>query len=566
MPTSGKHRNVITSSREQTKWQAALLAKQWMRAEKLICSYYPGERRALEETRGSSWGTLITGKWLLESSALARSLWPPDYEISQVARTIYLFNCSIEAFELRTTRDIVATVSGGCMIDEVGLCSLLQCIGRAFGGTTGSTATSANTNAWTFVVDMADRCQARFWKNTTPSPSMSTHGRRIAQYIEEQQRTLLFTDLVRRAISDGLDEEAAKRAVLEGITVSRAAITGEAAGMSFLSSVQMARRTDIGVAGSVLIDHWLGPRLDELLAPWAAILDDGTICLLGPETSWAIRFHQLVRVAGLGQQSTEMFAPVTDSQLEELRKRPKGKNWPTQIRMLDTFDLNGLTSLGKLVAEIPKVVSDVRSELDSASVDEYDDFSDRSVNAAQRGLETIHKLHPRASELFVSRNITTRSILVMYEQSSCASEFANALTSRLVVGVSSIDLKIKSEFGGRHILIRTTGALKSRGVSLVCANGEPLSGLSLHDLADGIGATEERRWLYIGLRTISRRFDDVVGENCLAELLEDAQYRGFAELPMMAVETGGAVLAGSDVIQYDPRYLYRRKRAALTEE
>lgn len=555
------------------KRTAALLAKQWMRAEDLIYTHFPGDKHCLAAKRSLPWGTGITGRWLWEESFLAGVLWPRDDEVIRVAQILSLFNNSIEAVALRTSRDMVANTIAGCMVDPVGLRTLLEYIGKAFNGSpvdlqppdAAMTATSGGT--WNAVMDMAEKCEARFWKNTDLSPEILDRGQRMAQYIEEAQRTLFLTDLVRSEIAAGLDEEEARLVVLEGITLSRAAIAGELEVASFLNSAQTARRTKLGVAGSVLVDDWLGGRRIVVFTPWIAILHDGTICLIGPDGSWAVKFHQMAHVAGIGKNNADLFAPLTDVQRKELKKCPRGRHWPNEIRVLKELNLSTLANLGRLSASIHIVMKEIEKEMDTAYVDGCDEFSDRAEIAARRGLKTIQDLHPTAWDAFVSGNMITRSLLAMYEQSTTPSEFASAMTGRLVVGLSGSDLKVNLDVADRFIIVRSTGVPCERGISLTCASSDSLPGLSIHDMADGLGATEEqRRWMYAGLRIVSKRFDEVAGGNCVAKLLNDAEYRLYSEILPPILDAGMSMLTSSDVIRYDPRAVYRRKRAAIDRD
>lgn len=79
-----------------------LLSQQWMRAETLVRTYYPGEIPVLSATRGLPWGEEMTGKWLCDVSALRGDAWPGVEEVTFVAQTLIIFNNSIESVAFGT--------------------------------------------------------------------------------------------------------------------------------------------------------------------------------------------------------------------------------------------------------------------------------------------------------------------------------------------------------------------------------------------------------------------------------------------------------------------------------
>lgn len=91
--------------------------------------------------------------------------------------------------------------------------------------------------------------------------------------------------------------------------------------------------------------------------------------------------------------------------------------------MVCEFDLSTLASLGKFSARIPDVFPGLQGLLDGYYAEGNDKFCDITVSLAQRTLKMIRDRHTAAWETFVSRNMTTRTILRIYEGSATLSEF-----------------------------------------------------------------------------------------------------------------------------------------------
>lgn len=131
---------------------------------------------------------------------------------------------------------------------------------------------------------------------------------------------------------------------------------------------------------------------------------------------------------------------------------------------------------------------------------------------------------------------------------------------------SGCHLRINSGSGDRSMVVRGTGVPSEREISLVYAGGEPRTGLSLIDLAEGLGAgtvAEERGWIYAGLRMVEKRFDDVAAGNCVAGLLDEAEYKRYAHLMPTFVKTAVGMLPCSDVYKRERRAVYARMRVAI---
>lgn len=551
-----------------TQRAAKMLAQQWMRAEALIRTYYPTDVSGLAKTRGVPWDTEVTGKWLMEDSALSKAdRWPADDDLCRVAQNIHIFTTAIESLVVRIDPCTVANVTGGSMVDHDGLASLLEYVGMACdpsteaGESAGSKISSAERPTWAEVLDLSEKRHKRFRRNVRWSETVTARAQKLVDEIEKAPHTFFFSDLIRNEMAAGHDEDEARLIVMEAITLSRAVVTGEPEMLSYLTSVQTARRTKMGIVGSVLVDDCIGGRRLAEFTPWVTVLRDGTVAVLGPDGTWAVKWHE--HMLTMGNWLTT-YAPLTDVQTEELRRSPRARWWPTELRMVSKFDLSALISLGELSSTMSDVLKQFQKEADEEYVGGRNEFSKEMRDAAGRALEMIHEQHPAAWETFVSRNITTRTMVNMYQSTSSASEFVSKMTERLVVGVSGFSLDISSDKGGKIVHVQATGKINERGVWLVRAGKDRGSGLSLPEVTEALGASEEqRRWVYAGLRMISRRFEEVVGGNCVETLLDDAEYKRYRHLMPRFVNTIVVSMANSDVHKNDWREAFAQKRAAI---
>lgn len=548
---------------------AVLLATRWMRAERLIHTYYPGEILALAETRGLPWGTEITGKWLRKDSALNGSLWPNLEEITKVSETLQMFTNSIEAIELGGNPDIVVKLVGGSMIDPLGLRVLLESVGKAFtassiGQSVEAGSSSTSTNAWAIALDVSQKCKKRFLRYTRETDVLRDRGQKLAKFIEGETETLYFSDLVRKEMHEGFEQDDAIMTVVEGITLSQASVTGEPATSSYIYSIQLCRHGQPGVKGSILIDDSIGGRRLADFTPWTAVLSDGTVCNIASDLSWAVKWRTQITV--LGDLRT-IFLPMPDWQMETLKWCMKGRCWPSEIQNISVFNMSTLVSLGKISSAISEVMKEVEADLEDAYGTGCDEFSSQTESAACRALDMLRKQHPMGGEAFVSRNITTKTLLGLYEGCPTTSEFVSTMTERLVVGLSNANLQIKSDEGNNSLILQSNGNPRDRGISLKCGGEEPRVGISLMDMAKGLGVQDDdRRWMYAGLRMVARRFNEIAAGNYLAAFLNDAEYKRYEQLMPKLVNTTAGMLPFSDLHKHDRRTPGERKRAALQWE
>lgn len=149
------------------------------------------------------------------------------------------------------------------------------------------------------------------------------------------------------------------------------------------------------------------------------MLNDSTVCFLGPMT-WAAGVADEVCIPG---NVNTVFALLTPAQTAELARCPKGRLWDTDPRQVSEFPVQTGANLGRLVESTPQKCQDMQKELDEAYAIGCDEFSSQSINAANRALQRLRDQHPTAWDTFVSRNMTVRTVLGLYQGTPTASAF-----------------------------------------------------------------------------------------------------------------------------------------------